>query len=137
MTHIKLTAKNFPAIRFRLYNKKAPITCEGILKSLPISEKAFQARFAGEEIWIKDGPALNIPKENSTKKPKIGGLGYAPNNPKSEVTRNIAIIYGEAKLVGSVNIFARVYEEDLNKLKKLGEKIWLKGARELKLELGQ
>lgn len=135
MAYIELKAEGVPTIRFRLYEDRAPATCKAFLNKLPISAKAVQARFAGEEIWIKDGPVIDIPQENSTINPEIGELGYAPDDPKNEVARSIAIIYGEAKLSGNVNIFARVYDEDLIELKKLGEKIWLEGARILEIKL--
>jgi hypothetical protein len=135
MKYIELKTKDLDTVRFHLYEKDAPTTCEAFIKALPIEAEALQARFAGEEIWVKDGPSLNIPQENSTVNLKVGELGYAPPIPRNEVGRSIAVVYGEAKLSDCVNVFAYVYKEDLNKLINLGEKIWTEGKKILRFEL--
>lgn len=134
MRYIELKVRDFTSIRFSLYEQEAAITCAAFVKALPLEADALQARFAGEEIWVKDGPSLNIPQENATVNLKVGELGYAPNVPRSEVGRSIAIVYGEAKLSDCVNVFACVYEEDLRNLKKLGEKIWTEGKKTIRFE---
>src|SRR3989344_5474873 len=135
MRCIEIKVKDLPSIRFNLYKKEAPATCDAFIKVLPLEVDALQARFAGEEIWVKDGPSLNIPQENSTVNLKIGELGYAPPSPRNEIGRSIAIVYGEAKLSDCVNVFAYVYGEDLENLKQLGEKIWAQGKTILSFEL--
>ncbi len=113
------------------------MTCKAIAKRLPLRARALQARFAGEEIWIPKGPSLKIPQENATINLRFGEIGYAPINPRNEVARSIAIVYGEAKLSDCVNVFGRVFDEDRKLLKKLGEQIWLKGARSATLKLSK
>ncbi|TSC77138.1 MAG: hypothetical protein G01um101431_321 [Parcubacteria group bacterium Gr01-1014_31] len=135
MLYIELKTKGLPAIRFNLYEKEAPVTCDEFIKALPLEANALQARFAGEEIWIKEGPSLNIPQENASINLKVGELGYASPIPGNEVSRSIAIVYGEAKLSDCVNVFGYVYKEDLQNLKKLGEKVWTEGKTILRFEL--
>lgn len=135
MRYIQLKANNMPAIRFSLYEKESPITCRAFIEALPLEADAVQARFAGEEIWIQDGPTLKISQENATVSLKIGELGYAPQIGRGEIGCSIAIVYGEAKLSDCVNVFAHVYKEDLEKLKKLGERVWIKGKTTLRFEL--
>ncbi len=135
MKYIELKHKNGPVIRFRLYENNSPATCKAFIDALPFNAKAVQARFAGEEIWIQKGPYLKINQENATILLKPGELGYASPNKKSEIGQSIAIVYGEAKLSGRVNVFAMVFKEDFKKLQKLGEKIWLGGSRVLRFEL--
>jgi hypothetical protein len=132
--YIALKTPDGMVIRFRLYKAEAPATCKAFVDVLPIETKAIQARFAGEEIWLPEGPELKIPQENATIALKPGELGYAPPVARSDVSRSIAIVYGEAKLSDCVNVFAMVLDEDMPKLKKLGEKIWLEGARMLRFE---
>ncbi|MBI5221005.1 MAG: DUF3830 family protein [Candidatus Liptonbacteria bacterium] len=134
MSYIKIITPDNTEIRFRPYISDAPQTCAVFLRSLPIAARAVQARFAGEEIWIPEGPALSIPQENATIELKPGELGYAPPTPRNSVGRSIAIVYGEAKLSDCVNVFAVVFDEDLDKLKQLGERIWLGGACTLQLQ---
>lgn len=131
---IKLITPEGTVIRFRLYEVEAPATCKAFVDALPIEAKAVQARFAGEETWIAEGPELQIPQENATIALKPGELGYAPPIARSEVSRSIAIVYGDAKLSDCVNVFAMVLDADIPQLKNLGEKIWLEGARMLRFE---
>ncbi len=120
--------------RVEPYESEAPQTCKAILNALPVEGVFKQARFAGEEIWCDDALELFIPQENATIHPKPGEIGYAPPLERSEVANSIAIVYGEATLSDAVNIFGRVVEEDLPKLKALGEKVWLEGKQIVRLE---
>lgn len=74
---------------------------------------------------------MSIIQENVTIELKPGELGYAPPTGRNSVGRSIEIVYGEAKLSDCVNVFGIVVAEDMGKLLKLGEQIWLEGAREL------
>ncbi len=125
------------SIRFELYGKDSPMTCKAFLKALPFEGKAVQARQAGEEIWLPEGPELNIPPENATVHLKPGELGIAPIYERNQVARSIAILYGEGSLHDCVNLFAKVKKEDMQTLKELGEKIWLEGSRNLRFELSE
>jgi len=135
MRYIELLEGSAEPINFELYAQDAPTTCEAFIKALPIEAKALQARFAGEEIWIPEGPSLAIAQENATIELKPGELGYAPPIKRSSVGRSIAIVYGEAKLSDCVNVFAKVVEADMDKLRKLGERIWLEGNRTLRFRV--
>ena len=123
------------AVRFRFSPKKSPLTCKAMEESFPFQARAVQARFAGEEIWIPRGPAKKIPREAASIHLRAGEMGYAPVLKRNTVARSIAIVYGTATLSGWVNVFATVFPEDRTLLKKLGERIWLKGACTLKFEL--
>lgn len=137
MKYIALKTNSGKSIRFELYENEAPFTCEAFTKILPFEAKAVQAREAGEEIWIPEGPKLNIPQENATIHLFPGELGIAPEHLRNQVSRSIAILYGEAKLHDCVNVFARVIDEDIKLLKKLGEAIWLEGSQTLTFEILQ
>lgn len=133
MTYVALKFAD-GTVRFKLYENEAPNTCKAFVQALPMDVEGVQARFAGEEIWIPDGPSLKIPQENATIELKPGELGYAPPIARSSVSRSVAIVYGEAKLSDCVNVFAIVLSEDMPKLQALGEKVWLQGKQKLRLE---
>lgn len=137
MKHLILITPNEKSIRFKLYESEAPVTCKEFTKIIPFEAKAVQARMAGEEIWIPEGPELKIPQENATVHLEPGELGFAPVHPRNEVARSIAILYGEAQLHDCVNVFGKVFEEDMKLLKELGEQIWLEGSRTLRFELSK
>jgi len=46
----------------------------------------------------------------------------------------MGIYYGEGKGLDCCNIFAKVFDEDLNLLKTLGDSIWKHGAEEILFE---
>lgn len=135
MQHIILKTSDGNSIRFRFYQKEAPITSKTFIETLPLEVTGRQARTAGEEIWIPEGPGLNIIQENATVHLKPGELGIAPLSSRNEVERSIAIVYGEAMLHDCVNVFAKVFDEDVEILKRLGERIWLKGEQVLTFEV--
>lgn len=137
MRYIKLQLPNGASVRFTLYEKEAPATCDAFIQALPLEVEGIQARFAGEEIWIPDGPSLEIPQENATIELKVGELGYAPTLARSSVSRSIALVYGEAKLSDCVNVFAIAVDKDLEKLKEFGERVWLQGKQTLRFEIAE
>ena len=132
--YIAVKTPDGDVIRFRLYEKEAPATSKAFVNALPIEASGRQARFAGHEIWVPDGPELNIPQENATIMFKPGELGYAAPVARNRGARSIVIVYGEARLSECANVFGMVLDEDIPILKKLGEKIWLEGAQILHLE---
>lgn len=118
-------------IKFRLYLDKAPFTCDAFWKALPFELKILHAKISGQEIWSPDAPKLNIIQENATIFADAGEVVIAPILPeRNKITGCIGIFYGEGKLLDCANVFAKVYEEDLNALKKTGEEIWLNGSRD-------
>lgn len=46
----------------------------------------------------------------------------------------MGIYYGEGKGLDAANVFAKVFDEDLQLLKTLGEEIWKNGTQEIKFE---
>lgn len=136
MKHLVLKSGS-KKLRPRFYTKNAPATCKAFSGILPFSEKAVHARFAGEEIYVPNGPALKIPKENTKIAPRFGEIGYALVHPKSQVSRSIAVVYGKAKFSVPVNMFAKIFKQDSAKIKKFGEQIWLKGSRKIRFELSK
>lgn len=129
-----LKSKDGIRVRFRLYEKEAPLTCKALLKAFPLSVKFVQGRYAGEEIYSPKGPNIKLPAENATINLKVGEIGYAPPSPRNEVSKCFGIVYGDAKLSDWVNVFGIVVEKDLPLLKKIGEKLWLEGSQELVFE---
>lgn len=124
MKYIVLKSESAKPIRFKLFKKEAPKTCRAFSKSLPLKRKMIHAKVDDkEEIWTPNGPRLKIKQENASIRLKPGEMGYAPFVERSEISNCIAIVYGKAILWDCVNVFAKVVDEDLENLKKLGRKI--------------
>ena len=134
MSHFTLKTADGKSITFRLYEEEALTTCRAFVNTLPFEAQAVQARTAGLEIWIPEGPELKIPPENATVHLDLGEIGIAPVYPRNKVARSIAIIYGKATLYDCVNVFAKVLDRDLGLLQELGEKTWLSGRQILRFE---
>ena len=119
-------------IRFSLYLDEAPETCRQFLAALPFSRNLFHARFSGKEIWTDDAPKLNMMQENASVFTSPGEIVIGPQDPQRvKTTGCIGIYYGEGKGVDAANIFGKVFDEDLPKLKSLGESIWKNGQLEI------
>lgn len=132
MTHFKIITKDHQEIRFEYYTMDAPVTCRAFQTLLPFTRTFYHARISGQEIWIDDVPPLNIIQENASVYTEPGEVVFGPSNPKRAKTANcFGIYYGEGKGLDACNIFAKVLDADLQKLKDLGNSIWKNGSQEL------
>lgn len=132
MTGFKLIDPGHPEIRFRFYQDDAPMTSAAFARLLPFTRTFYHARVSGREIWIDDVPPLDIIQENASVYTEPGEVVIGPMKPSRAKTANcMGIYYGEGKGQDACNIFARVVDEDRQKLVELGASIWKSGAREL------
>ena len=135
MTGFRILTQDNQSIRFKYYLSEAPVTSKAFASSLPFSRKFVQARVSGQEIWIDDAPNLDIIQENASIFCQIGEVVYGPPKPLRAKTANcMGIYYGEGKGLDCCNIFAKVIDEDLVKLKELGDQIWKTGRQLLTFE---
>lgn len=135
MTGFKITTSKNQTIRFNYYMDAAPVTTQAFSTLLPFTRTFFHARVSGQEIWIDNVPSLNIIQENASVFIEPGEVVFGPENPVRTKTANcMGIYYGEGKGLDAANIFAKVYDEDAEKLAKLGEEIWKTGMQQLIIE---
>jgi hypothetical protein len=131
MKDFKLVTPEWNIIRFA-YDEDAPITSRAFASILPFSRVFMHARTSGEEIWINDAQPLNIIQENASVFTMPGEVVYGPLYPSRAKTANsMGIYYGEGRGLDSCNIFARVFDEDMEALAALGVSIWKGGECEL------
>jgi len=132
MTGFKLITQEKQTIRFKYYLDVAPVTSKEFSKLLPFTRIFIHARVSGQEIWIDDVPKLDIIQENASVFIVPGEVVFGPLKPIRTKTVNcMGIYYGEGKGLDAANIFAKVVDEDMKQLKKLGEQIWRNGEQEL------
>src|SRR5687767_6946781 len=135
MNGFLIRTKDNQTIQFMCYDDAAPITSAAFLKVLPFSRIFLHARVSGQEIWIEDAPSLDIIQENSSVFAEPGEIVIGPVLPaRNKIANCMGIFYGEGRLLDGGNIFGKVFEEDLNLLKTLGDSIWRNGAHELNFE---
>ena len=121
-------------LRFR-FNDDAPVTAMAFQRALPFAETFFHARISGQEIWSDKAPDLRIIQENVSVFPEAGEMVIGPREPsRNKIAGFMGIFYGEGKLLDGGNIFGRIYEEDMEALIQLGNRIWKSGAEILIFE---
>jgi hypothetical protein len=135
MKRFKIRTPENLEICFEYYLEDAPVTCGAFEKILPFRLTLYHAMVSGQEIWAKDAPVPDIIQENASVFALPGEIVIGPLKPKRNKTANcLGIYYGEGKGLDCANIFGRVSEEDLPKLKQLGEQIWKNGMKEIVFE---
>ena len=135
MSGFKIVTPQKQVIRFNYYTEDAPVTVAAFHATLPFTRTFFHARISGLEIWIDDAPTLNIIQENASVFTEVGEVVIGPEKPTRTKTANcLGIYYGEGKGLDCCNIFAKVFPEDLVKLKALGDQIWQHGKQEIRFE---
>ena len=132
MTGFKITTSDGQEIRFKLYLDNAPVTSKAFVDILPFTRIFYHARVSGQEIWIDNVPELDIIQENASVFTEPGEVVFGPAKPARTKTANcFGIYYGEGKGLDACNIFAKVIENDKQKLIDLGNSIWKNGSQEL------
>jgi hypothetical protein len=135
MNGFTLRADNRAPIRFLFYLDSAPQTCQAFALLLPFTRIFVHARTSGQEVWTDDSPPLDVIQENASIFTEPGEAVIGPCRPLRTRTANcMGIYYGEGKGLDACNIFAKVFDEDLGKLRDLGMAIWTQGAREIHFE---
>ncbi len=136
MTGFKITTKDNEEIKFIFYLDTAPITSKAFAQILPFSKIFYHARLSGQEIWIDNVPPLDIIQENASVFTEPGEVVVGPKKPIRAKTANcLGVYYGNGKGLDACNIFAKVDDNDMQKLIDLGEKIWKNGSQELTFSL--
>ncbi len=134
MTVLCLTTSDNQEIKLHFYDSQAPEACMAIKQILPLDIKPFHAKTSGEELWTPEGPELKIIEENATVNIEPGEIGIAPVHLRNKISKCLVITYGQAKLFDCANIFGQVIKEDKDKLRDLGNKIWLEATQIVSLQ---
>ena len=132
MHRFRITTEDNQEIHFECYLDAAPVTSKAFFDILPFTRVFHHARISGREIWIDNVPPLDIIQENASVFTEPGEVVFCPMKPARTKTANcFGIYYGEGRGLDAGNIFAKVIEEDKQKLTDLGNSIWKNGSQEL------
>ncbi len=136
MKGFKITTPEHIDVHFKLYDQEAPLTSAAFLKILPFTRLFMHARVSGQEIWIDEMPSVEVQQENASVFTNPGEVVLGPALPVRNKTAGcLGIYYGEGKGLDAANIFAKVIAEDFSSLQLLGNRIWKKGALELRISV--
>ena len=133
MSGFQITTLDGQEIRFRFYLDTAPVTSKAFADMLPFTLTFYHARTSGQEFWVADAFEFDIIQENASVLTEPGEITLGPKKPgrAKAVSGAIGVYYGEGKGLDASNIFGKVFDEDLPKLRALGEKIWKEGQQAL------
>ncbi|MEN6368880.1 MAG: DUF3830 family protein [Thermotogota bacterium] len=118
----------------------APRTVSAVLAALPLETTAYHTRWCGREVYFpvalgRSGP----PRENDTSTVNIGDMIYWREWEKGEEANEALSVYYGAEVVRdhhgflSVNVFARVSQDQWPKIAEIGVRIWQHGIETIRL----
>jgi hypothetical protein len=112
--------------RARLLKERAPETTKLVLKSLPLTTLAKQTRLDGMTLFFTTDQRGVV--ENAVPELKPGQFRFCPDGQHAGY---FVLTYGDRlHSPRPFNLFA-VIEDDLDGLRQVGDRIWLKGAENL------
>jgi len=142
MTKIKIEFQKGGVFYARLLENEAPKTCEIIKSRLPFEYRFQQSIVSGHAV-VCIPPDLTVPPENQrTIGIPAGGLSFLVADPPRNVPDEMYIAYGPyfvsrcsyIEMQQPVNVFAQI-DENLDELRKIGQRILLEGAEIVKFSL--
>jgi hypothetical protein len=118
----------------------APRTVSAVLSALPLETTAYHTRWCGREVYFpvalgRSGP----PRENDTSTVNNGDVIYWREWEKAEGASEALSVYYGAEVVRdhhgflSVNVFARVSQDQWPKIAEIGVRIWQHGIETIRL----
>lgn len=142
MRKVKFIFEKGDIIYATLNEKDAPETASLVWDSLPYESEVTQSRWSGREVNFKASLHISPSEENQTIYTSIGEVCYWRNWRLAEIGKSehvIAVYYG-AEMARShmgeepVNVFGQVEYNQLEVMRKIGERIWLKGSEKIRVE---
>lgn len=128
------------AFRFeaRLETIDAPLTCDAVLRRLPLTGHVLHVRWSGEAVWVPFGDlSLGLPPENATTYPLPGQVLLYPG-PISET--EILIPYGHTHFASKAGSLAGNHfltmTKGMEQLRELGKEVLWKGAQPFSMTRG-
>lgn len=127
-SHIRVEFERGGSFRARLLTGEAPETCALVLRQLPIRAEIRQTRMDGMTLFFTTGYQGRV--ENPVEELRPGQVRFCPDG---QWQGYFVLTYGD-KLHSPrpFNLFA-VIEESLDELRKVGDRIWLRGTEQIAL----
>jgi hypothetical protein len=126
----------------RVMIEKAPKTWEAIRTNLPVTTKAYNARWTGRETHTKLDLPNKPPRENQILNAGLGDVIYAAEWSDRDVTGFEAIgwFYGTETVrdwrgESRVNLFARVDQSEWPFLEEVGLRTWREGGEDCTISI--
>jgi len=142
MKRIKIEFEKGGVFYARLLEEDAPKTCEVFLNKLPLQFRFWQSIVSGHAMVTIPEDLRVEPENQRTIGCLAGTLAFLVEDPPRNVPNEIYIAYGPyfvsrcsyIEMQQPVNVFARI-EEDLEELQKVGKRVLMEGAEQVRLSL--
>ncbi|WP_017728847.1 DUF3830 family protein [Halalkalibacterium ligniniphilum] len=142
MRRILISFKNGEVFPATLNEEKAPQTCKNVWETLPFYSIVKHSRWSGREVNFELQTKILPAKENQTIFTSAGEVVYWRDwtNEYEEAPFEVLAIYYGAEHTRSwkgnepVNVFAQIDASHLERLKEVGERIWLKGTEQVYIQ---
>ncbi|MDY7027941.1 MAG: DUF3830 family protein [Spirochaetota bacterium] len=142
MKRLKIEFEKGGVFFARLFEDEAPKTCRTIVERLPLKFTFWQSIVSGHAMVTLPEDLTVEPENQRTIGCPAGTLAFLVQDPPRNVPDEIYIAYGPyfvsrcsyIEMQQPVNIFAQI-EDKLDELQKVGKRVLMKGAEEVRLSL--
>lgn len=142
MKRLKIEFEKGGVFFARLFEEEAPKTCRTIAERLPLKFTFWQSIVSGHAMVTLPEDLTVEPENQRTIGCPAGTLAFLVQDPPRNVPDEIYIAYGPyfvsrcsyIEMQQPVNIFAQI-EDKLDELQKVGKRVLMKGAEEVRLSL--
>jgi len=144
MKRLKVEFEKGGVFYARLLEEEAPKTCRTFLERLPLKFTFWQSIVSGHAMVTIPEDLTVEPENQRTIGCPAGTLAFLVQDPPRNVPDEIYIAYGPyfvsrcsyIEMQQPVNIFAQI-EENLDELQKVGKRVLMKGAEEVRISLAE
>ena len=137
---IRLEFERGGALIADVLSELAPRTVSAVLSALPLETTAYHTRWCGREVYFpvvfgRSAP----PRENDTSTVNTGDVIYWREWEKGDGASEALSVYYGAEVVRdhhgflSVNVFARVSQDQWPKIAEIGLRIWQRGIETIRV----
>jgi hypothetical protein len=124
-----------------LLPEAAPKTIERVLEVLPHETTVYHTRWCGREIYFPIKSKNQVPRENQTATANTGDVMYWREWETEENPPEALSIYYGAEVIRdhrgflSVNVFARISQDQWPQIEEIGIRVWQKGIEKIHIEV--
>ena len=124
-----------------LLPEAAPKTIERVLEVLPHETTVYHTRWCGREINFPIKSTKPVPRENQTATANTGDVIYWKEWETEENPPEALAIYYGAEVIRdhrgflSVNVFARISQDQWPQIEEIGIRVWQKGIEKIHIEV--
>jgi len=121
----------------RLLPELAPRTVEAVRAMLPLEVEVYHSRWSGREINFPVRSSSDVPRERQTSTVNTGDVIYWKEWELAKGANEALAVYYGAEVTRDhrgylpVNVFARVPQDQWDRIEEIGLRVWRRGSEKL------